>query len=222
MLNTVFLLDVDNTLLDNDRFGADLGNRLESDFGPEARKRYWAIFEDLRTRFGFADYLGSLQLFRSGLDDDARLLGMSDFLLEYQFSNLLFPQALQAIRHLRSLGPAVILSDGDVVFQPRKIKHAGIWSAVDGAVLIYVHKERVLDHVQRRYPASHYVVVDDKPNLLAAMKTQLGARLTTVFVRQGHYALAAGADSAQPAPDRTIERIAELVTLQSSDFEVHP
>ena len=222
MLKPVFLLDVDNTLLDNDRFGADLGNRLESDFGAEARRRYWAIFEDLRARFGFADYLGSLQAFRNGLDDDPRLLGMSDFLLEYQFANLLFPQALQAIRHLRSLGPAVILSDGDVVFQPRKIQHAGIWNAVDGAVLIYVHKEKVLDHVQRRYPASHYVVVDDKPNLLAAMKTQLGPRLTTVFVRQGHYALAAEANSTQPAPDRTIERIGELVTFRSSDFEVHP
>jgi FMN phosphatase YigB (HAD superfamily) len=224
MLNadTIFLLDVDNTLLDNDRFAADLGNRLESDFGADARKRYWAIFEDLRARVGFADYLGSLQVFRSGLDDDPRLLGMSDFLLEYQFANLLFPQALQAIRHLRSLGRPVVLSDGDVVFQPRKIKHAGIWNAVDGAVLIYIHKEKVLDHVQRRYPSSHYVVVDDKPNLLAAMKARLGPRLTTVFVRQGHYALAAGADSTEPAPDRTIERIGELVTLRSSDFEVHP
>jgi FMN phosphatase YigB (HAD superfamily) len=224
MLNgdTVILLDVDNTLLDNDRFGMDLGDRLESDFGAEARKRYWAIFEELRAKTGFADYLGSLQVFRTGLDDDPRLLGMSDFLLEYQFSNLLFPQALQAIRHLRSLGRAVVLSDGDVVFQPRKIKHAGIWSAVDGAVLIYVHKEKVLDHVQRRYPASHYVVVDDKPNLLAAMKTQLGPRLTTVFVRQGHYALAAGANSTLPPPDRTIERIGELVTFRSPDFEVQP
>ena len=163
-----------------------------------------------------------MQLFRDGLDDDPRLLGMSDFLLEYQFSNLLFPQALQAIRHLRTLGRPVILSDGDVVFQPRKIKHAGIWSAVDGAVLIYMHKEKVLDHVQRRYPASHYVVVDDKPNLLAAMKTQLKEKLTTVFVRQGHYALAAGSDSVQPPPDRVIERIGELVNLQSSDFEVRP
>jgi FMN phosphatase YigB (HAD superfamily) len=224
MLNsdTVFFLDVDDTLLDNDRFGADLGNRLESDFGVEARKRYWSIFEELRVKFGFADYLGSLQVFRDGLDDDPRLLGMSDFLLEYQFSNLLYPQALQAIGHLRTLGRPVILSDGDVVFQPRKIKHAGIWSAVDGAVLIYIHKEKALDHVQRRYPASHYVVVDDKPNLLAAMKSQLKERLTTVFVRQGHYALAPGSNSVQPPPDRVIERIGELLNFQSSDFEVRP
>jgi FMN phosphatase YigB (HAD superfamily) len=220
--DTVFLLDVDDTLLDNDRFGADLGKRLESDFGVEARKRYWGIFEELRAKVGFADYLGSLQVFRDGLDDDPRLLGMSDFLLEYQFSNLLYPQALQAIGHLRTLGRPVILSDGDVVFQPRKIKHAGIWGAVDGAVLIYIHKEKVLDHVQRRYPASHYVVVDDKPNLLAAMKSQLQERLTTVFVRQGHYALAPGSNSVQPPPDRVIERIGEILNFQSSDFEVRP
>ena len=220
--DTVFLLDVDDTLLDNDRFGADLGKRLEADFGEEARKRYWGIFEELRAKVGFADYLGSLQVFRDGLDDDPRLLGMSDFLLEYQFANLLYPQALQAIGHLRTLGRPVILSDGDVVFQPRKIKHAGIWGAVDGAVLIYIHKEKVLDHVQRRYPASHYVVVDDKPNLLAAMKSQLKERLTSVFVRQGHYALAPGSNSVQPPPDRVIERIGEILNFQSSDFEVRP
>lgn len=220
--DTVFLLDVDDTLLDNDRFGADLGKRLESDFGAEARKRYWGIFEELRAKFGFADYLGSLQAFRDGLNDEPRLLGMSEFLLEFPFSSLLYPQALQAIGHLRTLGRAVILSDGDVVFQPRKIKHAGIWGAVDGAVLIYVHKEKVLDHVQRRYPASHYVVVDDKPNLLAAMKTQLKDKMTTIFVRQGHYALAAGSDSVQPPPDRVIERIGEILNFQSSDFEARP
>ena len=220
--DTVFLLDVDDTLLDNDRFGADLGKRLESEFGVEARKRYWGIFEELRAKSGFADYLAALQVFRDGLDDDPRLLGMSEFLLEYQFANLLYPQALKAIGHLRTLGRPVILSDGDVVFQPRKIKHAGIWNAVDGAVLIYIHKEKVLDHVQRRYPAAHYVAVDDKPNLLAAMKSQLKERLTTVFVRQGHYALAAGSNSVEPPPDRVIERIGDLLNLQSSDFEVRP
>ncbi|HTV97522.1 MAG TPA: HAD family hydrolase [Steroidobacteraceae bacterium] len=218
--DTVFLLDVDNTLLDNDRFGADLGERLEAQFGVGARTRYWQIFEDLRARCGFADYLGSLQAFRTGLDDDPRLLDMSGYLLEYQFADLLFPRALEAIRHLRGLGRPVVLSDGDVVFQPRKVQHAGIWNAVEGAVLIYLHKEKVLDHVQRRYPASHYVVVDDKPDLLAAMKTQLGDRLTTVFVRQGHYALAAGSEAVRPAPDRTLGRIGEIITLNSSDFKV--
>jgi FMN phosphatase YigB (HAD superfamily) len=218
----VFLLDVDNTLLDNDRFGADLGSRLEESFGAEARKHYWDLFEELRSKLGFADYLGSLQAFRNGLDDDPHLLAMSDFLLEYPFPNLLFPQALAAVAHLKTMGRPVVLSDGDVVFQPRKIKHAGIWNAVAGAVLIYLHKEKVLDHVQRRYPAAHYVVVDDKPNLLAAMKSKLGRKLTTVFVRQGHYALAAGSNAVQPSPDRVIERIGEILAFNSSDFKVPP
>jgi FMN phosphatase YigB (HAD superfamily) len=217
---TVFLVDVDNTLLDNDRFATDLGARLEASFDAAARKRYFDIFEDLRTKFGFADYLGSLQDFRRGLDDDPHLLAMSDFVLEYQFADLLFPQALAAIRHLRTLGRPVILSDGDVVFQPRKIKHAGIWDAVDGQVLIFLHKEQVLDRVEKRYPATHYVVLDDKPNLLSAMKQKLGEKLTTVFVRQGHYAHAPGSNSFNPAPDRVIERIGDILQLKSSDFKV--
>jgi FMN phosphatase YigB (HAD superfamily) len=217
---TVFLLDVDNTLLDNDRFGADLGSHLEESFGAQGRERYWQIFADLRARLGLADYLGSLEAFRTGLDDDPNLLRMSDYLLDYPFSSLVYPQALAAVDHLKSLGRPVVLSDGDVVFQPRKIQRAGIWEAVDGRVLVYVHKERVLDHVQRRYPASHYVMVDDKPYLLAAVKAQLGEKLTTVFVRQGHYAHAPGSNEVQPPPDRTLERIGDLATLNSSDFEV--
>jgi FMN phosphatase YigB (HAD superfamily) len=216
----VFLLDVDNTLLDNDRFGADLGDRLEQAFGAAERARYWQIFSDRREQLGLADYLGALQLFRTGLDDDPQLLGMSRFLLEYPFSSLVYPDALATVAHLGSLGKPVVLSDGDVVFQPRKIQHAGIWDAVAGRVLIYLHKERVLDHVQQRYPAKHYVMVDDKPNLLAAMKSVLGAKLTTVFVRQGHYALAAASNAGLPAADRVIERIGDLRNLGISDFQV--
>jgi FMN phosphatase YigB (HAD superfamily) len=218
--DVVFMLDVDNTLLDNDRFSTDLSRRLDEGFGRDARERYWAIFADLRERFGLADYLASLQAFRTGLDDDPDLLGMSDYLLEYPFATLLFPQALAAIARLKSLGRPVVLSDGDVVFQPRKIHRSGIWDAVDGAVLIYLHKERVLDHVLKRYPATHYVMVDDKPNLLAAMKSTLGEQLTTVFVRQGHYALAEGSNTVQPPPDRVIERIADLIPLDLPYFEV--
>ena len=218
----VFLLDVDNTLLDNDAFGEQLGAQLETWFGVEHRERYWRIFEESRAKSGVADYLGSLQAFRAGLDDDPQLLHMSQFLLEFPFPKLLFPGALSAIAHLRTLGRTVVLSDGDVVFQPRKVQHAGIWDAVQGAVLIYLHKEKVMDHVQRRYPASHYVVVDDKPNLLAAMKLVMQDKLTTVFVRQGHYALGAGSNSVTPPPDRVIERIGELTTLHSSDFKVRP
>jgi FMN phosphatase YigB (HAD superfamily) len=225
MLNdgaTVFLLDVDNTLLDNDRFTADLGDRLESSFGADERARYWDIFAQRRVSLGLADYLGSLQEFRAGLDDDPKLLDMSQFLLEYPFSGRLFPRALEAIAHLRNLGMPVVLSDGDIVFQPRKIKRSGIWDAVEGRVMIYVHKEKVLDHMQRRYPARHYVMVDDKANLLAAMKQVLGARLTTVFVRQGHYAVSPESKSAAPAPDLVIERIGDLLNHNPTDFEVRP
>jgi FMN phosphatase YigB (HAD superfamily) len=218
----VFLLDVDNTLLDNDRFSADLGDRLEASFGAAERARYWDIFARRRESLTLADYLGALQEFRAGLDDDPKLLDMSQFLLEYPFASRLFPNALQAIAHLRTLGTPAVLSDGDIVFQPRKIQRSGIWDAVEGRVMIYLHKEKVLDHMQRRYPAEHYVMVDDKPNLLAVMKGTLGTRLTTVFVRQGHYALAPASAAVAPAPDLTIERIGDLLNFKLTDFKVNP
>lgn len=225
MLNAgdvIFLLDVDNTLLDNDRFAADLGDRLEQAFGASERARYWEIFARLREQFGLADYLAALQAFRTGLDDHPDLLAMSEFLLEYPFAARLFPRALDAVAHLSTLGRPVVLSDGDIVFQPRKIQRAGIWDAVAGRVMIYLHKERVLDHMQRRYPARRYVMVDDKPNLLAAMKSTLGSKLTTVWVRQGHYALAAESKSVDPAPDVIIERIGDLMNHTPSDFRERP
>jgi FMN phosphatase YigB (HAD superfamily) len=219
---TVFLLDVDNTLLDNDRFAADLGDRLETCFGAAQRARYWDIFAQRRAALELADYLGSLQEFRVGLDDDPQLLDMSQYLLEYPFASRLFPRALEAIAHLRTLGSPIVLSDGDIVFQPRKIQRSGVWDAVEGRVMIYVHKEKVLDHMQRRFPAKHYVMVDDKANLLAAMKLVLGVQLTTVFVRQGHYALAAESNSVVPAPDLVIECIGDLLHHNLTDFKVRP
>jgi FMN phosphatase YigB (HAD superfamily) len=220
--DVVFLLDVDNTLLDNDRFAEDLGDRLEQAFGAPERARYWEIFGRLREQLGLADYLASLQAFRTGLDDHPDLLAMSEFLLEYPFAARLFPRALEAVAHLNTLGRPVVLSDGDIVFQPRKIQRSGIWDAVRGRVMIYLHKERVLDHMQQRYPAKHYVMVDDKPNLLAAMKSVLKDRLTTVFVRQGHYALAAQSNSVDRAPDMIIERIGDLMNHTLSDFQERP
>lgn len=225
MLNqaaVIFLLDVDNTLLDNDRFGADLGDHLETSFGAAERARYWEIFERRREALEFADYLGSLQDFRTGLDGNPQLLRLSEFVLEYPFANRLFPGALEAIAHLRTFGLPVVLSDGDIIFQPRKIQRSGIWAAVDGRVLIYVHKQKELRSLQDRYPANHYVMVDDKASLLAAMKTAMGDRLTTVFVRQGHYALAAESKSAIPSPDLTIERIGDLLDHNLNDFKVRP
>jgi len=209
--DVVFLLDVDNTLLDNDRFVADLGAHLAEAFGADQRDRYWSIFAALREQLSYADYLAALQKFRVGLDNDPALLQMSSFMLEYPFASRLYPLALEAIAHLATQGLPVILSDGDVVFQPRKIQRSGIWNAVQGRVLIDVHKERALDAMQLRFPARHYVMVDDKPALLAAMKRVLGEKLTTVFVRQGHYATQAATTAIDPQPDLSIARIGDLL-----------
>ena len=206
-----FLLDVDNTLLDNDRFGADLGARLEQSFGHAQRERYWAIYDLLRNELGYADYLGALQRFRAGLDNDPALLQMSAYLLEYPFAERLFPHALDAIAHLQTLGRTLILSDGDVVFQPLKVERSGIAEAVDWNVLIYVHKEHELDDVEARYPADHYVLVDDKLRVLTAVKRVWGARVTTVFPRQGHYAHDPEALATYPAADLAVEGIGDLL-----------
>ncbi|GAA0722983.1 HAD family hydrolase [Dokdonella soli] len=215
---TVFLLDVDNTLLDNDRFTADLGERLQGAFGSVVRDRYWAIFASQRKEAGYADYLAALQALRLEIDETPDLLRMSTFLLEYPFAERLYPDALAVIAHLGAIGRTVVYSDGDIVFQPRKIQRSGIWAAVEGRVLIPVHKERALASMQRNYPASHYVMFDDKPQLLAAMKRSLGDRLTTVFVRQGHYAQAPDAGAADPAPDTTLAAIGDALGCGIADF----
>lgn len=207
---TIFLLDVDNTLLDNDRFASDFRKELEHAFGVVESQRYWDIYQDLRKQLGYADYLAALQKFSIGLEDDPYVFRMSEFLLAYPFENCLYPRALDAISHLHKLGTPVVLSDGDVVFQPRKIQRSGIWAAVEGRVLIYKHKELKLASVQKRFPAKNYVMVDDKPQLLAAMKLVMGDKLTTVFVRQGHYAVEALDTPVTPPPDRVIEQINDL------------
>jgi FMN phosphatase YigB (HAD superfamily) len=209
--DVVFLLDVDNTLLDNDRVQEDLRNHLASEFGPDNRDRYWEIFEALRAELGYADYLGALQRYRLGAMKDPRLLQMSTFLVDYPFAERLYPRALEVLEELRRSGPTVILSDGDVVFQPRKVQRSGLWRAVEGRVLIYIHKERMLDDVMQRYPARRYVMVDDKLRILAAMKATLGPRLTTVFPRQGHYALDAQNLAEYGPADVTVERIGDLL-----------
>ena len=207
----VFLLDVDNTLLDNDRVQADLKKYLEHEFGLESSNRYWAIFDQLRAELGYADYLGALQRYRLGELHDPHLLMVSSFLVDYPFANRLYPGSLDAIEHLRKLGLTIILSDGDVVFQPRKVQRSGLWEAVEARVLIYIHKEEMLDDVRERYPAQHYVMVDDKLHILAAMKRTWGGQLTTVFARQGHYALDPKIISANPAADITVQRVGDLV-----------
>ena len=209
--DVVFLFDCDNTLLDNDHVQGDLRDHLEQEFGSEARDRYWAIFEQLRTELGYADYLGALQRYRIADVSDPRLLMMSSFLVDYPFASRLYPGALEVLRYLKTLGLTVILSDGDVVFQPRKIQRSGLWSAVEGRVLIYIHKERMLDAVAALYPARRYVVVDDKLRILAAIKEIWGDRVMTIFPRQGHYALDAKNISTYPAADLTVERIGDLL-----------
>jgi FMN phosphatase YigB (HAD superfamily) len=206
----VFLLDVDNTLLDNDRVSADMRRYLTREVGEEREERYWAFFEQLRSEQGYADYLGALQRYRIEYPRDTHLLALSKFLVNYPFANRLYPESLDVLDHLRQWGPTVVLSDGDVVFQPRKVERSGIFDAVEGRVLIYIHKEQELDDVERRHPADHYVLVDDKLRLLTAVKKRWGDRVTTVFPRQGHYAYDKSVASLPPA-DVTIARIGELL-----------
>ena len=210
MNDTVFLLDVDNTLLDNDAVIADLRRHLVEAFGAECDRRYWEIFEQLRAQLGYADYLGALQRYRVERPREMHVLHISLFLLHYPFASRLYPGALEAIRTLRARGRTVILSDGDVVFQPRKIERSGLWEAVEGEVLVYIHKEQMLDDVERRYPARRYVMVDDKLRILTAMKAIWHDRLTTVFVRQGHYAHDPAHLAGFPPADVIIDRIEEL------------
>lgn len=208
--DVVFFLDCDNTLLDNDAFQEDLRDRLARDFGSARAGQYWVIFEALRAELGYADYLGALQRFRSPEVSETSVLQISAFLLDYPFASRLYPGALDILRDLQPWGPTVILSDGDVVFQPRKLQRSGLWDAVDGRVLIYVHKEAMLDAVARCYPARHYVMVDDKLSILSAMKERWQHRLTTVWPRQGHYAHDPQHTSGYPAADVTVEGIGDL------------
>jgi len=207
----VFLFDVDNTLLDNDRVAADLQRHLISEVGAEGAQEYWQIFEQLRTDLGYADYLGGLQRYRAKHPHAQQLLCMSDFLINYPFAERLFPDALKVVERVQQWGSAVILSDGDVVFQPLKISRSGLANAVSGRVLIYVHKEKELDDLEQRYPAEHYVLVDDKLRILAAVKKFWASRVTTVFVRQGHYAADPKVLASYPPADISIGRIGDLL-----------
>ena len=212
----VFLVDVDNTLLDNDRIQNDIKRHLDREFGIASRERYWAILEQLFAELGYRDYLGALQRYRVEHPQDIHLLSMSSFLVDYPFANRLYPASLDVLEKFRSWGQTVVLSDGDVVFQPRKVERSGISEAVDGHVLIYIHKEQALDDVERRYPAKHYVLVDDKLRILDAVKKIWGDRVTTIFPRQGQYAYDPNVIAACPPADFTVERIGDLVNYELS------
>jgi len=215
----VFLIDVDNTLIDNDRVAADLKRHLSAEVGTQRQRRYWELFEELRDQLGYADYLGALQRYRVEHPRDSHVLTVSSFLIDYPFANRLFPGSLDVIEHLRRAGPVVILSDGDAVFQPRKISRSGLFEAVGGNILIYIHKEQELADVARRYPARHYVLIDDKPRILDAVKRIWGGRVTTVFPRQGHYALDPDAFARFAPPDVSIARIGELVEYDAATLK---
>jgi hypothetical protein len=207
--STVFLVDVDNTLIDNDRIQSDLKRHLEREFGARCRDRYWTILENLFSELGYRDYLGALQRYRVEHKEDIRLLSMSSYLVDYPFANRLYPGSLDVLERFRELGETVILSDGDVVFQPRKVERSGIFEAVDGHVLIYIHKEAELGDIEGRYPAARYVLVDDKPRILAAFKNAWGDRVTTVLPRQGQYAVPSEIAKYPPA-DHAVDRIGDL------------
>jgi FMN phosphatase YigB (HAD superfamily) len=214
----VFLFDVDNTLVDNDRVQADLREHLEQAYGVAARDRYWEIFEELRNELGYADYLGALERYRIEAMHRPEVLRMSSWLVDYPFADRLYPHALDAVKHVQQWGPTVILSDGDAVFQPRKVERSGLWRAVDHRVLIYVHKERELADVERLYPAKHYVLIDDKLRILAAVKKIWGERVTTVFPKQGHYALDSSILADYPPADIELGKIGDLLTCDLSAF----
>jgi FMN phosphatase YigB (HAD superfamily) len=221
----VFFIDVDNTLLDNDHVIADYRAELEKQLGKARGDLYWVGFEALRDALGYVDYLGALQRLRavqSPVDmNDPKLLQIGRFMIDYPFADRLYPGALAALQHLRKNGVTVIVSDGDIVLQPRKVEQAGLWSAVDGKVLVYVHKQRMLDTLSQLYPADHYVMIDDKLNILSAMKEIWRDRLTTVFVRQGHYAFDTDAIATLPAADITINHIADLVDIDWAKLKGH-
>jgi phosphoglycolate phosphatase-like HAD superfamily hydrolase len=214
MRELVFLFDVDNTLLDNDRMQNDLFRHIGREFGKEARERYLAIFEDLRSKLGYADYLGALQGYRQEKLRDPRFLHVANWLIEYPFAARLYPEALEVIKHVKRWGQVAILSDGDAVFQPRKVERSGLWKAFGGNVMIFIHKEQELECVERLYPARHYVMIDDKLRLLQAVKDIWKDRVTTVFVRQGHYARDKNTIAEYHPADVGIRRIADLLDLE--------
>jgi FMN phosphatase YigB (HAD superfamily) len=215
----VFLFDVDNTLLDNDHVTSDLKRHLSAHVGLERSQRYWQRFEEIRSELGYADYLGALQRYRIDYPHDPNLLTVSYFLMGYPFANRLFPNSLDAVQHVSKWGQSVILSDGDVVFQPHKVYRSGLFELFEGNVLIYVHKEEELEDVEQRYPADHYVLVDDKLRILDAIKQQWKSRVTTVFVRQGHYAHDPGIFEKYPPPDVNLERIGDLLNHDLTSFQ---
>ena len=208
--DVALLIDVDDTLFDNDAFERDVQTWLDREIGPGSADQYQRAFEAQRDARDYADFLGAVQRAWEASGRDPRWLRAGDFLLDYPFHDRLYPQALEALEHLAQVGTAWLITDGDGVMQPRKLRRAGLWDAVQGRVRIYVHKEQQLSDIQRTCGARHYVMVDDKPRILDAMKRGWRERVTTLQPLQGHYALAEADATPRLPPDLTVARIGLL------------
>ncbi|WP_158744178.1 HAD family hydrolase [Acidisphaera sp. L21] len=207
----VFLVDVDNTLLDNDQFQDALKAHIAKVSGPAARDRYWEIQEHLFHSLGYRDYLGAFQTYRLERPEDVDAIWLSLFVVDFPYATLLYPGALELIAALRKLGRVVALTDGDAVFQPRKLQGAGLIEPLDRHIMICVHKEAEVAEIERRYPAERYVVIDDKIRLLTAFKKVWGNKVMTVFPRQGQFGLDTKVIAANPPADIDVDRIAQLL-----------
>ncbi len=212
-LRLTIFVDVDNTLIDNDAAKEEMDRRLVSVVGPEEAKRFWAVYEEVRREFGVVDIPRALARFEatSELDEEnlGRRVALAEVFMDFPFREYLFPDALATLGHLRLLGRLALLSDGDEVFQPVKIARSGLADAVDGYVLVYPHKEAHHGELEAIFPADHYILVDDKLEVIGRFREQFTSPLTTVFVRQGKYATAAGPPP-WPGADIVVERIGDL------------
>ena len=223
MPTLTFWLDVDNTLIANDDVKSDLDAHLQVELGPTLTARYWDIYEQARHESGVVNIPLALSRLREQTPlsamDEQTYLHVHSLFDNYPFFNALYPHVLETLQYLCTLGLTVIVSDGDPFFQPEKIFRSDLAEIVEGRVLIYIHKQEHLDEIMKKYPADHYVMIDDKPQILADGKSMLGNLLTTVFVKQGKYA--AGEKPANFTPDISVLHIADLRNYTAEQF-LHP
>ncbi len=220
MPTLVFLIDVDNTLIDNDAVKKDLDEHITVELGPALAARFWEIYEQARKERETVDIPLALSRLRTQTSladmDEQTYLHVHSIFDNYPFFERLYPGTLETLHYLRTLGLTVIVSDGDRFFQAEKIFASNLAEAVEGRVLIYIHKQQHLDEIVRQYPADHYVMIDDKPEILADTKELWGKRVTTAFVQQGKYA----AEQKPPnfAPDISVLHIADLRNYSATQF----
>lgn len=213
----VFLFDVDNTLLDNDRSKKDMSAALHKVLGDEGADRFWELYEQVRKEMDVVSYPETLKRFADSWEDAAVAEKAAQVINEWPYGKYLYPDSLAVVRHVSEMGEVAIVSDGDTDYQPRKIANAGLAEAVGHDVLIFTHKQESLHHVTEQLPGCHYVMVDDKESVLADADNVLGHSVTTVWVKQGHYATDAKYYK-KPDPDIVLDRIGELTRFKRADF----